>query len=59
MAGKCKTCEVCTRSILHKILGEIFFIFIFLPLLSWNYGLVKRRCPTCNHFLSKHSSRRR
>lgn len=50
----CRDCEVCTRSFITR--------FIRLPLtigykllFSWNYGLFKRHCPVCGHFISQHT----
>jgi len=30
---------------------------IYALLLSWNYGMLKKRCPDCGHFLSQHQRR--
>ena len=54
--GKYRDCDVCTRS---AIVALFYLIpkLIYGILLSWNYGLFKRKCPTCGHWLSKHAKR--
>jgi len=55
MAG-CRDCKICTRTPIMKIImliPRIGYIFLF----SWNYGLFKKKCPECGHFLSDHLTR--
>jgi len=53
MAG-CKECSVCTRSFLASLFMLIPKL-IYLIVFSWNYGLLKKKCPQCGHFISQHS----
>ena len=55
--GKCRDCEVCTRSAVTAMFYAIFRM-IYAIAFSWNYGLFKKKCPDCGHFLSKHRRRK-
>ena len=53
MAG-CKECDVCSRSAIGSLvmlLPKLIYLIVF----SWNYGLLKKKCPQCGHFISAHS----
>lgn len=56
MAGGCRDCSVCTRSGLQNLMMVVPRL-IYALLLSWNYGMLKKRCPDCGHFLSQHQRR--
>jgi len=54
--GACRDCSICTRTPIVKLImiipGILYTVFF-----SWNYGLFKKKCPDCGHFLSDHKKR--
>ena len=55
--GKCRDCQVCTRSVIVKLIYLVPRL-IYAIVFSWNYGLFKKKCPECGHWLSKHAKRK-
>lgn len=55
--GKCRDCKVCSRS---AIAGLFYIIphIIYAIIGRWTFGLFKKHCPECGHWISSHAKRR-
>ena len=57
LMSACRDCKICTRLGVVKLIMIIPGL-IYSILLSWNVGLFMKKCPDCNHLLSKHLKRK-
>jgi|LauGreDrversion4_2_1035121.scaffolds.fasta_scaffold528277_2 hypothetical protein len=56
MASGCRDCVRCTDSLFFRLLWWVPNLCYRL-LFSWNYGIFKKHCPECGHFMSQHHRR--
>lgn len=51
--GKCRECSKCTKSIVGKLLSAPITV-ADKTVGKVTVGLVKKKCPICGHYMSKH-----